>query len=189
MFTPQPAPGVMLANPNATAIGARMAGYVTAIRSEGRRKNTALAFDPKEQEYREFCDHVYPHDSYRYTINSDKCYKFMFYTAFRDKKATGRAKKKKKKWGQAALEEEDDPHNMKFQWKAYDAMAAVFEQNKANFAFSKPKDPIGKDTFNTYKAVIKSIINNNSKYYFKVGIEPSVFYTYCFTIERRASQV
>jgi hypothetical protein len=36
-------------------------------------------------------------------------------------------------------------------------MAAVFEQNKANFAFQKPTNPVGKDAFNTYKAVMKSI--------------------------------
>jgi hypothetical protein len=156
MFNPTP---VVLANPNASATGTRMADYVTAIRTEGRRKNTALAFDPKEKEYREFCEHVYPNDVYtRYTITADKCYRFMFYTWFHDKKPTGRAKKKKKRRGEVDVVEEEASPTTKFDWKKYDERAKVFESNNcANFTFQRPTNPVGKDTFNTYKAVMKSI--------------------------------
>jgi hypothetical protein len=51
---------LLLANPNGTGTNDRMDGYVAAIRSDGWRKNTALvAFDPKQQEFQEFCEHVY----------------------------------------------------------------------------------------------------------------------------------
>jgi hypothetical protein len=83
-----------LANPNMVVTNGHMAGFVTAMRAEGKRKNTALAFGPKMQEFEEFCEYVYPQDPYKYTIDSEKCYRFMFYTAFMEKKPTGKRKSK-----------------------------------------------------------------------------------------------
>jgi hypothetical protein len=129
-----------------------MAGYVNAIFSEGRRKNTALAFDPKQQEFQEFCEHVYSQDPYKYTIDSEKCYRFMFYTAFREKKPMG---KKKRKRGNG--DETEESGATKFEWKSYDSMSSVFEKAGSHLLFEQPKNPIGKDSFNTYKAVIKGM--------------------------------
>jgi hypothetical protein len=159
-----PAPSA-LANPNAIGTNSRMAGFVSAIRSEGRRKNTALAFDPKQQEYQEFCEHVYSMDPFKYTIDAEKCYRFMFYTAFRNKKPTGWAPKKvkkKKKQGNDAPDEDLEgwwsmPSGSKFNTQVYDTMSKVFERPGSHLVLDQPKNPVGKDTFNTYKAVVKSM--------------------------------
>jgi hypothetical protein len=45
MYQRQQQPGtVVLANPNASQTGTRIVDYVTAMRTQGRRKNTALAY-------------------------------------------------------------------------------------------------------------------------------------------------
>jgi hypothetical protein len=81
----------------------------------------------------------------------------MFYTAFHDKRPTVRAKKKKKRQGGADVVEEEASPTTKFDWKKYDEMAKVFELNNcANFTFQPPTNPLGKDMFNTYKAIVKS---------------------------------
>ena len=57
--------------------------------------NTNKAYNPKEAEYNAFCDAVYPAvaASFRYTVDSDRLYLFLFYQAFREKKSQKGVKK------------------------------------------------------------------------------------------------
>ena len=51
--------------------------------------NTKLAYDSKMEEFGSFCDHYYPSvdPAYRYTVNGDRLYTFLFYQSFREKKS------------------------------------------------------------------------------------------------------
>ena len=62
---------------------------VVAIQEGERPLNTAVALDPKKEEYFQYCDAVYPSDPYRHHIQYEKVYSFMCYQSFREKKKAG----------------------------------------------------------------------------------------------------
>jgi Centromere DNA-binding protein complex CBF3 subunit, domain 2 len=67
----------------------QMRRSVTVMNESFRPTNTQKCHEPKFEEYFEFCEFVYPEDRYKYNINSEKVYRFMFYTAFREQKRRG----------------------------------------------------------------------------------------------------
>ena len=62
-------------------------GLVDCFKDSARKENTAKAYDPKLQEFKDFCDHVYKDVDVekRYIVNHDRLYKFLFYHIFRNK--------------------------------------------------------------------------------------------------------
>lgn len=54
-----------------------------------RPSNTDKCHRPKAEEYFEYCESVYPDDPYKYNLNDERVYRFMFYHAFRDLKKRG----------------------------------------------------------------------------------------------------
>ena len=156
-------PPPQLTNPNALAINNRLADFVTTKRITGRRTNTGLAYDPKEREYNEFCEHVYPTDPFKYVLNQERAYRFLFYTAFREKKATGKVAKEEaegvtktsKKKAAKKKKGRPPPADGRFDSKEYDVLFAHFQSETTSFPTAQ--DPVGPTTFNTYKAVIKNI--------------------------------
>ena len=58
-----------------------------------RPPNTIKALDTKQEEYMQCCDKVWSHDPYRYNLNSEKAYQFMYHQAFWKKKPRGGNKK------------------------------------------------------------------------------------------------
>ena len=147
----------------------RMSEFVSEQRKDGRRHNTALAYDPRVLEFKQFCEHQYSNDEYKYTIDAEKVYRFMFYTAFREKKAPGAAeapdkenqgrddrKKKQRKRKQSGGEptKKKDP-NQKFDTEEYEKISGAFGKGGSVFDFPVAKNPIGPTSFNTYKSVLK----------------------------------
>lgn len=138
--------GTLLRNPNDVGVNSRMAQFVQDSRHVGRPVNTTLAFEPKIMEFEEFCDHCYSHDPFRYNLDHEKLYKFMFYTSMREKKKRGGRRKK-------AAEGEV---NSKFDTEDYDRIASAFISG-AMLDYPQPQNPISDATFQQYKAVLKSV--------------------------------
>jgi len=51
--------------------------------------HTMKQFDNKVLEYFDFCDKVYPYDTYRHILAADKIYRFMWFQCFIEKKNRG----------------------------------------------------------------------------------------------------
>ena len=60
--------------------------------AKGKYDNTRLAYDPKEEEWNQYCEKIYHRNSpeSRYTVTPDKARFLLFYQAFREKKQQGR---------------------------------------------------------------------------------------------------
>jgi hypothetical protein len=57
-----------------------MAAFVHNERQVGRPENSQRVYEPKITEFELFCDHVYPHCQFRYNMDGEKFYKFLFWT-------------------------------------------------------------------------------------------------------------
>ena len=56
---------------------------------ENRGTGSGVAYDSARQEYREFCESLYPNDEFKFLVNDEKAFLFMFYTAMREQKPRG----------------------------------------------------------------------------------------------------
>jgi hypothetical protein len=104
-----------------------------------RPTNTQKAFDPKIDEFFQFCDIIFPRDLYRYTLDSNKVYKFMFFVSFRDDKNKAGTKEEKKAW-KAAVKA-----GVRFDHEAYRKVMERFwtaEDDLTEDAWPKPEFPI-----------------------------------------------
>ena len=94
--TPPTSPSV-LRHPNDVNLTNQMQRSVTFLNETFRPTNTARAHEPKIDEYYQFCDAIYGSDQYRYHLNFEKVYRFMYYQAFRPLKKRGGGKRTKKR--------------------------------------------------------------------------------------------
>ena len=76
-------------NPDEIRASQLMADFVHKETKDNARNNTAIAYNGKQNEFKQFCEAVYPNDEYRTIITHEKIYRFFFYTAFREQKARG----------------------------------------------------------------------------------------------------
>ena len=137
------AAAMLLRDPEDHNLTSRLEQGVLSLRETLRPDNTAKAQDPKEEEYMQFCDALYPHDIHRYVLNSDRVYRFMFYQSFREKKRVG---------GRPTIETNF------FDVDGYNDVMASFRAEGGNITeFPKPRQPCGACTFTAYKAVIRKI--------------------------------
>ena len=65
-----------------------LAKAIVQLRANGKPTNSVKAFQPKIEEYKQFCEQCYPDDNYKYCFDESKLYRFMMnYQAFsREKK-------------------------------------------------------------------------------------------------------
>lgn len=130
--------------------GQNLDNYTEAVRQmeeQNRPENTRLAYNPKMDEWAEFCDYRFPTYSpqIRYLVTKEKSYEFLFYQAMRSKKPTG---------GSCSR------GNNRFSKDDYEATMARYRTVGVGNTLAQlptPENPVGFDTFNTYKAAILNI--------------------------------
>ena len=117
---------------------------------EGEKpENTQKTQQPKMDEYFQFCRELYPHQTFPEQLTADKIYNFMFYVAFREKKKRGGNRKK-------------DGEHVDFDIDAYNKVIGSLTSSGAEVALEnlpKPKEPLSKSTFNSYRACMRVIYN------------------------------
>ena len=69
-----------------------MQQHVEAQRSDIRPDSIKNVYDNKKLEYELYCEVVYPDDQFKYTVNADKTYAFLYYQAHRLQKKRGKPK-------------------------------------------------------------------------------------------------
>ncbi|KAG7338737.1 hypothetical protein IV203_001225 [Nitzschia inconspicua] len=100
-------------NPAALNLETALQQFVIDLREDGEPENTKKAYLPKLKEWFQYCDHVYPTDPYKYNMNFDKIYLFMFFQTFRQQKKRG---------GNRQLQQQD----IYFDAEAYDNLMRPF---------------------------------------------------------------
>jgi hypothetical protein len=78
-----------LRNPHDVGAANRMAVFVHNERLVGCPENSVKMYEPKIMEFEQIYEHVYPDSPYKYNIDADKFYRFLFYTSFREQKKGG----------------------------------------------------------------------------------------------------
>ena len=131
---------IELNNPNLEAATRRSIDHIAALRSIGRRENTKKIYDPKLEEYREYCRSEYKHEDAPYTVTRNKVWWFMLYQAMR---------KPKKRGGKKVA---PPP---KFNQKEYNEIIAPFKQTTTSVMFVTPTKPVGFVCIDQYRKVIK----------------------------------
>lgn len=113
--------------------------------------NTILAMVPKMMEFREYCEHVYPNDDFKHVMDYDKVFRFMFYTAFREKRATG-GRRESNRAGVKTYFNKDE----------YDSLISTFlpvGSGDISDNYPDPKKPVSESVFIQYKATLKFIFD------------------------------
>jgi Centromere DNA-binding protein complex CBF3 subunit, domain 2 len=131
-------------NPASVAAHGRMTEFVHNTRNTGRPVNSQRVYEPKINEFEQFCDLNYSRDAYKYNVDNNKVYHFMFYQAFREQKKRGGNKAQRANGSQFNQEE-------------YKRITGSFFNNESEVPYPSPKRPIMEATFAAYKAVIKSL--------------------------------
>ena len=128
-------------------LNANLECTVLTMQEDMRPENTQKAMDPKAKEYFCYCDLVYPNDPFKYTLEYTKVYKFMYYQAFREQKARG---------GKVSSGGEY------FHLEIYNDLMGQFNGHDVDSPdavnnYPRPEKPIGRATFDQYKAVFRKL--------------------------------
>jgi hypothetical protein len=138
----------LVVHPNENELNSNLEQTVLHLREELRPVNTAKAQDPKVLEYFQFCDIHYSHDPYRYVLECNKVYRFIWYQCFREQRKKGGTK----------AEREARAEGQYFNNEEYETVMAEFRNGpRTGFDLPQPKKPIGKCTLDSYKAVFRKI--------------------------------
>jgi Centromere DNA-binding protein complex CBF3 subunit, domain 2 len=138
----------LIVHPNENELNSNLEQTILHLREELRPENTAKAQDPKVMEYFHFCDIHYGHDPYRYSLECNKVYRFMWYQCFREQKQKGGTKA-------ARIARTRGEY---FNNEEYEAVMAQFQNGpRTAFDLPQPTKAIGKCTYDAYKAVFRKI--------------------------------
>jgi Centromere DNA-binding protein complex CBF3 subunit, domain 2 len=129
-----------------TILHSHLQTSVITMQEDSRPENTMKAMDPKTKEYFAYCELEYPNDAYKYILNFSKVYKFMYYQSFREQKQRGGKKQEKEL----------------FDLEQYRELMSCFNGYEPDSAealekYPKPSKPIGRATFDQYKAVFRTM--------------------------------
>jgi Centromere DNA-binding protein complex CBF3 subunit, domain 2 len=137
-----------LLSPNENELNSNLEEAVLNLRDDVRPENTAKSQDPKVLEYFQYCDVIYEWDPYRCILSCAKVYRFMWYTCFREQRPKGATKAQRLARQQGHY----------FNEAEYREVMRAFENGPADLlSLPQPKKPIGKCTFDSYKAVLHKI--------------------------------
>lgn len=114
---------------------------------EYRGEGSKVAYDSCRQEYREFCESLYPNDEFKFLVNDEKAFFFIFYTAMREQKPRGGKRKRPGEVGTL------------FNRADYDAVLeryAVWWDTDNTSELPHPTNPVGIESLTHYKAGVKA---------------------------------
>jgi Centromere DNA-binding protein complex CBF3 subunit, domain 2 len=144
-----------LPNPADVGVNSILEQTVLEMGDSIRPGNTTRAFEPKTEEYFQFCQHLYPNDPYKFNLSYDKVYRFMFYVAFRDNKTkagTKESRKARKDAVKQGIHFDVNEYNKVMSRFNFSPGAQISEED-----WPKPEHPISLSNFEQYKAVIRKI--------------------------------
>lgn len=123
--------------------------------------NTDIAYDPKKEEFLQFCDSVFGHlqPEYRRSVTPEKAYMFCWYQAFRSKRTTKGQNSRRAGSTNNKFFDYDDYKKVCSEWGglgdgelATDSLVSRVERNDA--AKQHPTDGLKYDCVNQYVCAI-----------------------------------
>ena len=136
-------PLAYIRHPHDVGLNSRLEVATLELRDGMKPANTSKTMEPKIEEFFQFCEKVYPNDQHNYNLDYEKVYRFMWYQAFREQKD--------QKSVRAAR-----ANGVYFDYATYKSMMDRFNADNPQ-AYPIPSKPIGKCTFNMYKACFRRI--------------------------------
>ena len=137
-------PFATVAGPQAAETNSRLEDVALRITQGERPANTSLAYDPKEEEWRQYCRHVYPHNRTAEILNKDRVYRFLFYQCFREMKKRG-GRRGGGRWAQV------------FDTESYDSLMRSVDTGADQLATPCPRKGLAHQAIAQYKAVLKNL--------------------------------
>ena len=122
---------------------------VNQFNHESRPKSVQNVYDGKKMEYMQFCECVYSRDPYKYTINNQKAYDFLFYQVMREKKPVGGRKNEDVLSGEKIFFDYDDYKRIMHLHQNHDPLGGQPPP--------QPTNPLGYSQIEHYRTVIKRI--------------------------------
>jgi hypothetical protein len=141
-----------LTQPEETLLDSQLEQTVLRITSEYRPASSSTIYDAKSNEYFQYCTSCYPNDPYAKVLSQYKVYRFIFYQSFRNAKKRG---------GTQAQRES----GAKFLRSDYDSVMDTYKlwlASNDGMAPPEPTKPVGKQTIDQYKAVLRWIYKNQT---------------------------
>jgi hypothetical protein len=143
-----------LTQPDETAQDARLEQVVLSITNAYRPDSTSTIYDAKSQEYFGYCASLYPNDRYASVLSQFKVYRFMFYQSFRDQKKRGGTRAATQMNGNNFVRSDYD--------SVMDKYDVYLSNNHDGSAPPEPTKPVGKQTIDQYKAVLRWIYKSQT---------------------------
>ena len=136
-------PLAYIRHPHDVGLNSRLEVATLELRDGMKPTNTSKTMEPKIEEFFQFCERVYPNDQHKYNLDYEKVYRFMWYQAFREQKDQKAVRVAR-------------ANGVYFDYEMYKAMMDRFNADNPQ-AYPIPSKPIGKCTFNMYKACFRRI--------------------------------
>jgi Centromere DNA-binding protein complex CBF3 subunit, domain 2 len=138
----------LLVHPNENELNSNLEQTVLHLREAERPTNTAKSQDPKVKEFFDFCDIHYSRDPYKYNLDCNKVYRFMWYQCFREQRKKGGTKVQRTARANGKYFDNDE----------YEAVMSSFRNGPRTASdLPQPDKPIGSTTVSAYKAVFRKI--------------------------------
>jgi hypothetical protein len=117
---------------------------------KNRPANTKAAYNPKERQWNDFCQKVYPSeaDAVRQRLTRHKVYRFLFYHAYRSRYKRG---------GKRKRGEEEEEDETKFNLVDFKNLEDYYQDPNGTGTTVDPKKPLGHDQFNTYVSTMHAL--------------------------------
>ena len=145
-------PGGTFRHPDELRIADMVAQASMEIGDQFKDTKAAPQQEHMMMEFFQFCNKVYPHDQYAYTLNCDKVNRFMLYQALKEQKPKGGTKESR----------EATKAGIFFDYEDYKRVVESID-NAPTCAvtrkkiYPEPQKPPGAASFNGYKAILKKI--------------------------------
>jgi len=158
------------------------------VEENGKKKNTAQAYDAKMEEFRCYCDFFYQQHSLetRYTIRKDKVEAFLTYCLLREHKPRG---KRKRGTGGTVLLDYEKANLIITTFAGAerdDVTGMVTAETKEKFATLQPKHGVGYSYLNTTIAALKTMWSRQRRTGINNFSEDQVFGPYIKWILKQA---
>ena len=150
--------------PGDSAQRAAQGSIVERLGKKHRKKNSALACDPKAEEWCQHCKNVCCHEAehQRFTVNSEKLHNFLFYHAFRNQYNRKRPNGEKTNTGKHGFDYQDYKDVTSKHLKLYEDYIEKIRKGQLDpdgdddETMPEPSNPIGASCMNAHLHAVKN---------------------------------
>jgi len=127
-----------IVTPSGLEYNSRLQQHAARACEKDRPPNSVKVYDPKTEEWDQFCEQIFPHERHAKILDPLRVYRFIYYQTFREQRKRGGKTK-----------------TSSFNLEDYNAVMARCDSSDSNTAcIDGPQKGIGKQAMAQYKAVL-----------------------------------